>query len=212
MASLGLEKLNTAGKFGIGAVLAVLLAVAYYVVFYGDIEGKIDRAKHEEQQLQGELADARQNEHLYQKDLTELTDRQQRQNQLAKVLPSTTEYPAFLSAIQTVANVSGVMLTAWAPSPEQPEQFYARVPMKLTLEGRFHQIAKFFYGIGQLDRIINMENISMQEPRIVENDVIVKVSALATAFRTLSQTETSTAKRPAAPGSPAAPAQPGGAR
>jgi type IV pilus assembly protein PilO len=207
MASLGLEKLNATGKAGVGFVLAVLLAAAYYFMFYGDLELKITRARNEEKQFQSELAEARQNEHLYQKDLTELTERQQRQNQLAKVLPNTTEYPAFLSAIQSVANVSGVMLTAWAPSPEQVEQFYARVPMKLTLEGRFHQIAKFFYGIGQLDRIINMENIAMQDPKIVDNDIIVKVTALATAFRTLSATDAAVAKRPGTAGSHA-----GGAR
>ncbi|MGC4064532.1 MAG: type 4a pilus biogenesis protein PilO [Polyangiaceae bacterium] len=113
-----------------------------------------------------------------------------------KCCRNTTEYPAFLSAVQTVANVSGVVLSGWAPSPEQMDQFYARVPMKLTLEGRFHQIAKFFYGIGQLDRIINVENIAMQDPKIVESDVIVKVTALATAFRTLSPDESKTAKRP----------------
>jgi type IV pilus assembly protein PilO len=190
------------GKASVGAVMVVLLGVAYYVVFFSDLQDKIKRASQQETELQGTLAEARRNEHLYQKDLTELTDRQQRQNQLAKVLPNTTEYPAFLSSVQTVANVSGISLTAWAPSPEQVEQFYARVPMKLSLEGKYHQIAKFFYGIGQLDRIINMENIAIQEPKLVENDVVVKVSALATAFRTLSATEGATAKRTNAPNGP----------
>lgn len=198
MASLGLEKLNTLGKVGIGAVMVVLLAATYYLLFYGELEDKIGLAHASEQRLQGELAEARQNEHLYQKDLTELTERQQRQNQLAKVLPNTTEYPAFLSSIQTVANVSGILLTAWAPSPEQIDKFYARVPMMLTLEGRFHQIAKFFYGIGQLDRIINMENIAIQEPKLVDNDVVVKVTTLATAFRALAATDSAAAKRPGA--------------
>lgn len=195
MASLGLEKLNTAGKFGITAILMVLAGVAYYVLFYGELDDKITRARREESTLRGELAEARQTEQLYQKDLTELTERQQRQSRLAKVLPNTTEYPAFLSSIQSVANVSGILLTAWAPSPEQVDKFYARVPMTLALEGRFHQIAKFFYQIGQLDRIINMENIVMIEPKLVDNDVVMKVSALATAFRTLATTETAAGKR-----------------
>lgn len=197
MASLGLEKLNTAGKFTITAILMVLLGVAYYVIFYGELDDKITRAHRDETSLQGELAEARQTEHLYQKDLTELTERQQRQSRLAKVLPNTTEYPAFLSSIQSAANVSGILLTAWAPNPEQVDKFYARVPMKLSLEGRFHQIAKFFYQIGQLDRIINMENIAMQEPKAVDNDIVMKVTALATAFRTLSATESAASKRPA---------------
>jgi type IV pilus assembly protein PilO len=198
MASLGLEKITLPGKIAVGFILCALLAGAYYVLFYGELSDKTDRARAREKQLQRELADARQNEQLYQRDLAELTDRQQRQNQLAKVLPSTTEYPAFLSSIQTVANVSGVALTAWSPEPERLEQYYARVPMNLTLEGRFHQIAKFFYGVGQLDRIINMENISMREPTLADKDVVVKVTALATAFRTLNANDTPEAKRAAA--------------
>ena len=96
-------------------------------------------------------------------------------------------YPAFLSAVQNVANASGVGLTAWSPSPELPEEFYARVPMKLELVGRFHQIAKFFYGVGQLDRIINMENITLGEPKQDGEDVLLRAEGLATAFRALDE-------------------------
>ncbi len=197
MASLGLEKLTLPAKILIGCVTCAMLGGAYYLVFYGELSEKIERAQSKEKQLQRDLADARQNEQFYQRDLAELTERQQRQNQLAKVLPSTTEYPAFLSSIQTVANVSGVALTSWSPEPERLEQFYARVPMNLTLEGRFHQIAKFFYGVGQLDRIINMENISIKEPKTADKDIVVKVTALATAFRTLNASDSPEAKRSA---------------
>jgi len=197
MASLGLDKLNLPAKFLVGTVAFAMVAGAYYLLFYGELSEKTERARAKEKELQQQLAGARQNEQLYQRDLAELTDRQQRQNQLAKVLPNTTEYPAFLSSIQTVANVSGVALTAWSPEPERLEQFYARVPMNLSLEGRFHQIAKFFYGVGQLDRIINMENISIRDPQSTDKDIVVKVTALATAFRTLSSADSPEAKRPA---------------
>src|SRR5512138_2931699 len=100
MATLGLDKLTTPVKFLVGGILVVLLAGAYYLVFHEEQETKIRTAQSRETQLQRELADARQNEQAYQRDLAELTDRQQRQNQLAKILPSTTEYPAFLSSIQ----------------------------------------------------------------------------------------------------------------
>jgi type IV pilus assembly protein PilO len=55
--------------------------------------------------------------------------------------------------------------------------------MKLTLRGRYHQVAKFFHGVGQLDRVINMENIALTEPKKEGEDIVVKVEALATAFR-----------------------------
>jgi type IV pilus assembly protein PilO len=182
-----LAKLPLIAKIGVGAGLLGLVGVSYVVVFYGDIESSIKAAQGQEQSLHNDLAEARKNEFAYQKDLAELTDRQQRQRELNKVLPVDTEYPAFLSAVQTVANVSGISLTAWSPQPEVPDQFYSRVPMKVSLVGRYHQVAKFFYGVGQLDRIINMENISLTDPKLQGDDIVVKTEALATAFRALDE-------------------------
>jgi type IV pilus assembly protein PilO len=178
-----LSRLPILAKIAVGVGLVGVLAIAYFVVFYGDLANSINTAKSEEQRLRKDLEEARKAEFAYEKDLAELTLRQQRQRELNKMLPTNTEYPAFLSAVQNVANVTGVTLTAWSPSQEVPEQFYARVPMKLELSGRFHQVAKFFYGVGQLDRIINMENISLGDPKPVGDDIVLKVEGLATAFR-----------------------------
>ncbi len=185
MAQSSLAKLPTMAKVGIGAGLVVLVFVAYYVVFYGDIESSIKAARSQERTLREELAEARKNEFAYQKDMAELTDRQQRQRDLEKILPANTEYPSFLSSLQNVANSTGVSLSAWTPEEESPEQFYSRVPMKLELWGRYHQIAKFFYGVGQLDRIINMENISITDPKQQGDDIMVRAEGLATASRML---------------------------
>ncbi len=184
-----LARLPLVAKLGIGTGLILLVGVAYFVVFYGELASSIKASQGKERQLRSQLAEARKNEFAYQKDLAELTDRQQRQRELQKILPKTTEYPSFLSSLQTVANVSGVSLSAWTPQEEIPEQFYARVPMKLELSGRFHQIAKFFYGVGQLDRIINMENISITEPEKKGDAASVKAEVLATAFRALSDAQ-----------------------
>jgi type IV pilus assembly protein PilO len=198
-----LTKLPLIARIGVGAGLLLLVGVAYFVVFYGDIESSIKSAQTQEQQLRTDLADARKNEFAYQKDLAELTDRQHRQRELNKVLPVETEYPAFLSAVQSVANVSGIGLTSWTPQPEVNEKFYARVPMKVTLVGRYHQVAKFFYGVGQLDRIINMENISLTDAKVQGDDVVVKTEALATAFRSVEDAKANPLdKRGAAIGTP----------
>lgn len=189
-----LSRLNLPAKIAIGAVLMVLSGVVYFVVFYGDLATSIKAEQGKERQLQSDLADARKAQHAYQLDLAELTDRQQRQRELNKILPATTEYPAFLSAIQSVANVAGVNLSAWTPQDEAPELFYARVPMRVELTGRYHQIAKFFYNVGQLDRIINIENITLTDPIPKGDEVVLKVSALATAFHSIDET-----KRPGPP-------------
>jgi len=193
--SAGLGRVPMLAKVGIAIGLLGLTAAAYWTVFYADISGRIKSAEAAEKNLQKSLADARKLEVKYQADLKELNDRELRQRELEKVLPTKTEHPAFLSSLQTVANMTGVTLSAWAPQGEVREKYYARIPMKLTLEGRFHQIAKFFYGVGQVDRIINVENITIDDPQVRDEDVHVKVDALATAFRAV-EPEPEPAKEP----------------
>ncbi|HTV25632.1 MAG TPA: type 4a pilus biogenesis protein PilO, partial [Polyangiaceae bacterium] len=132
---------------------------------------------------------ARAAEQAYQKDLAEMAEREQRQKELSQILPATTEYPQFLSAVQSAANDSGVSLSAWTPRERVPDKYYARVPMKVELTGRFHQIARFFYNVGQLDRIINMENIAMTDPKSVDDEIVLKAEALATAFHVIDNPE-----------------------
>lgn len=189
MADSVLSKVPKPARFGIGLGFLILGALAYYVVFYSDISGKIERTLAARGELQSQLKAAKLAEKDYQKDLEDLARRRERERELNKVLPQSTEYPAFLSSVQTVANISGVELTAWSPQPEIKEQYYARVPMKIQITGRFHQIAKFFYGIGQNDRIMNMENISLVNPKVADRDVYISVEGLATAFRALAADE-----------------------
>ena len=186
MAESALARMPLPARIGISMGLLVLGALAYYVVFFSDVTGKIDREKAQRAKLNSELDEAEKAQDVYQKDLEELAKRRERERELNKVLPAKTEYPAFLSSVQSVANMSGVDLTAWVPQPEIKDQYYARVPMQVTLTGRFHQIAKFFYGVGQNDRIMNMENISMSNPRVVDQEIYLEVQGLVTAFRAVS--------------------------
>lgn len=200
MASFSLNRLPIVGKIGVGAVLCALLGVAYYVLLHTDLAAKTDRERARTSELETELSKVKQAQASYFADRDELAMRQQKQRELNKVLPTDTEAATFLSALQAVSNISGIDLKAWSPMEEVPQTFYAKVPMRLQLTGRFHQIAKFIYEVGKQDRIINMENLELGEPKVEGEDVVLKATCLATTFHLLKP------KAPAAPGTPGAPA------
>lgn len=174
-----LDRLPPIAKVGIGFLFAVLIGLLYFVVFYSDVDNDLTRAREQEERLKTQLAEAEKSREEYQKDLDEKTRREQQAREQKKILPDEAETPTFLSTIQDVATVSGINLTSWSPTEEVPMEFYAKVPMKLTLSGKFHQVAKFFYGVGQVDRIINVEDIRIKKGK--QDDV--DVECLATAFR-----------------------------
>jgi type IV pilus assembly protein PilO len=182
-----LSRLALPAKLGIAGGALTVVAAGYYFMFHTGLDESLVTAQTVGVTLNADLSKARAAEQAYQKDLAELADREQRQKELNQILPATTEYPAFLSAVQSAANVSGVSLSAWTPREKVPDKYYAKVPMKVELTGKFMQIARFFYNVGQLDRIINMENISMTDPRLVDDEVVLKTEALATAFHVVEE-------------------------
>jgi type IV pilus assembly protein PilO len=185
--SLNLAKIALPVRIGIGVGVIVLAALTYWVMFYTAVSQKIQSQKNTTMQLNSDLAAQKQAQASYFADRDELALRQQRQRELNKVLPETTEQAAFLSAIQQVSNVSGIDLQAWQPLEERQEAFFAKVPMLLKMTGRFHQVAKFAYEIGKLDRIINVENIQLTAPKKVGDDVIMSAQCLATTFHMVSK-------------------------
>lgn len=81
------------------------------------------------------------------------------------------------------------------PKPTEPEEFYARVPLELTMLGSYHNVATFFDKISKLDRIINVLNFSMGDVKQVGGETVVKTSCLATTFRFLDTKEEGSAEK-----------------
>ena len=176
-------QVSTPIKVALFLVVMLAIGAGFYLVVYSDVVDQLESARQSEAKLHDDLSKAREIEALYQRDLAELSEKQQKARDLNKTLPESAESPAFLSAIQSVANASGIQLSSWEPMDDVQQQFFTKVPMKLRISGRFHQIAKFFHGVGQLDRIINVEDIQIKKPKMEGDEVQVEVECLATAFR-----------------------------
>jgi type IV pilus assembly protein PilO len=179
---VSLSRLPAWGRVLVGAVVVLLTVVAYWFVFYSDVSARIEGARRQKAQLASELAQQQQAQASYFADRDELALREQRARELNKVLPPDAEEDAFLSSVQTASNAAGIDLKAYSPLDEVPQNFYAKVPMKLEMSGKFHQIAKFAYELGKMDRIINVENIELTDPKVVGDEVILHGRCLATAF------------------------------
>jgi type IV pilus assembly protein PilO len=143
-------------------VLIVLLGVGYYfgihkdkVIEYNDKKAELEKleAKHSEQQRV--LANI---EHFRQ----ELRVMQAKFQEALKQLPNSSEIPALLSNISSLAQESGLEIQLFKPSAEIAKGFYADIPVEVEVKGNYHDIGYFFDKVAKLDRIVNIENISMK--------------------------------------------------
>jgi type IV pilus assembly protein PilO len=135
-------------------------------------------------------------------DRDELAAKEAKEKDFNKILPEETEVAGFLSSLQQVSNVAGIDLKGYQPQEEVNQTFFARVPMKLELSGKFHQLTKFMHEMGKTDRIINIENIELSDPTMNGDEVVLKAKCLATTFH-LIKAATPVAPAPGAPPAPA---------
>jgi len=187
-----LDRLPIVGKVFVGALFAVLIGLLYFVIFYSDVDNDLTQADKAKHQLIAQLEEAKKSREEFQKDADEKARLEAQSQQHKKALPDAAETPNVLSSIQDVATISGVNLNSWSPIEEVPMEYYAKVPMKLTLSGKFHQVVKFFDGVTKQERIINVEDIKVKKAK---DGADVEVECLATAFRAVRPGEASSRKR-----------------
>jgi type IV pilus assembly protein PilO len=102
-------------------------------------------------------------------------------------LPNEKEIPEILRNITSLGKESNLEFTLFRPKTEEPQQFYAKVPIELTVLGSYHNTGIFFDKVSRLPRIINVVDFNMTRAKDIkgkgENEILVKTSCLVNTYR-----------------------------
>ena len=82
-------------------------------------------------------------------------------NMAMKKLPEKEEIPSLLTAISDSGQAVGLDFLLFEPKAEKKKEFYAEIPVAMSLRGDYHNLAIFFDQVARLNRIVNIENIQM---------------------------------------------------
>ncbi|MFM7144097.1 MAG: type 4a pilus biogenesis protein PilO [Alphaproteobacteria bacterium] len=104
-------------------------------------------------------------------------------------LPDQKEIPDLLSSISNLARDSGLDILAFRQKPETYQDFYAEVPVDMVVRGTFPQLTGFVDDVGRLDRIVNVSDITIKEPKVQDELIVLQASLQITTFRFLSDEE-----------------------
>jgi type IV pilus assembly protein PilO len=105
-------------------------------------------------------------------------------------LPDTKEIPDLLSGISGVARESGLEIQQFRQKAETYQDFYAEVPVEILVKGTYWQVEQFFKKVADLTRIVNVGDIGIKAPTLIENDPVqLQTSCAATTFRFLDEEE-----------------------
>jgi type IV pilus assembly protein PilO len=102
--------------------------------------------------------------------------------ELLTQLPKRREIPDLIRQISDLGVRTGLQISLLRPQPEQPKEFYAEIPIAVTVVGPYHAVGQFFDALGQLSRIVSVSNIQM-----AMNAKTLETQCLATTFRFLEE-------------------------
>ena len=186
-------KLPKSKKIMLLAVILLALAGVYYYFLYTPAKQELDTLEAKYNNLAMQLQESKnihRNLEKFEAQVNELNA------QLAVVrtqLPDEKEIPELLKNISTLGKESNLEFILFRPKPEEPQQFYAKVPIDLTVNGHYHDLGIFFDKVSKLPRIINVVNFNMARTKeakgkgVVADDSAIRASCLLNTYRFVEQ-------------------------
>jgi type IV pilus assembly protein PilO len=144
------------------AVCFVIVAVALiYFFVWQDRMPQLQQRQDQEQQLRSEYH----TKHAKAVNLAvykqQLADIEKSFGALLRQLPSKTEVPNLLVDISQTGLAAALQEKLFQPGQEVKQDFYAELPIKITLTGSYHDFGAFVSGIAALPRIVTLHDIQI---------------------------------------------------
>jgi len=138
----------------------VALALIYFFVWQ-DRMPDLQRREDQEQALRNEYRTKHAKAVNLQVYKQQLADIEKSFGALLRELPSKTEVPNLLVDISQTGLAAALQEKLFQPGAEAKKDFYAELPIKITLTGSYHDFGAFVSGIAALPRIVTLHDITI---------------------------------------------------
>lgn len=182
-------ELPIAARLGMLAAFLGLLIGAYWYLFYQTVFEELSKVDEETKNVQTEVSEKKRIAENLPKFEAEVERLNVELRKALSELPDEKEIPQLLERIADKAKGSGLDVKLFRPKVEQRKDFYAEVPVEIEVAGGYHQVATFFDEVSRLERIVNIDQFSMTEPKMGEQGRNMKTALVANSFRFLDEAE-----------------------
>jgi type IV pilus assembly protein PilO len=107
---------------------------------------------------------------------------------MLRQLPNKTQVADLLVDISQTGLASGLEFELFKPQAEQPQDFYAVLPINIRVIGTYHEFGEFVSGIAALPRIVTLHNIRISK-RGKNADGMLVMDMTAKTYRYLEESE-----------------------
>jgi type IV pilus assembly protein PilO len=178
--------LNTAQKVLLFVVTIAVLGAGFYYLRYKPQAEKLRRVKTEVANQEKRLGELKQAAAKVQALEAEITVAEEEFNKMLSLLPNQQEIPGLLDSISRLAAQVGLENVFFQPQPEQLQDFYAIIPIRLDFVGKYHELGVFLDKLSRMHRIVKVDNLNLGRQK---DAATLQVSCTLTTYRFLDKSE-----------------------
>ena len=183
-----LSKVPPRQKVLLAVLFCGLVVSGYYYLYYREASRRIGTMETQLAGLQSKIREQQAiagNLRSFQDEVRRL---EAQLSLLLEQLPNSAEIPSLLKSVSDLGKESGLDFLRFAPSGEVRKDFYAEIPVSISVNGDYHSFALFSDKVAHYPRIVNLSNIVFSSPKPAgDNLVLVTVNCTATTYRFLEQ-------------------------
>ncbi len=113
----------------------------------------------------------------------EMEQAQQKLKELSEFLPEEKEIPLLLTSISNLGTNSGLEFRLFRPQNESRKEFYAEIPINITVRGPYHNVGVFLDRVSKLPRIVTVEDLNMGSPSRTGNSMYLNTNISLLTYR-----------------------------
>jgi type IV pilus assembly protein PilO len=184
-----------APKIAAFAVVLVAVLAAGWLLDWSSQWSTLEQSREKEQQLrEGWVSKKRQAVNIdeYRRQLSEIN---RQLETLVRQLPGKAEMESLLSDINQAGLGRGLQFDFFRPAKDDIKEFYAAVPVQISVTGSYHSLGEFASDVARMPRIVTMKNMVLttagtaQDKKAAASGGRLKLDATAETYRYLEQDE-----------------------
>ena len=184
-----ISKAPPAAKWGgLGGIIAAITVLNFFVLI-SPVEDAIAAQVAMIAKLNQQLAEKQEIAQNLNERRREMDNLEQKLAEALTELPERKDVEELLAQLNDIGKKSGLEIQAVEPGSESSASFYSRIPIKMVVNGNYHEIAMFMQEVANMRRIVNVNNIKMGQAQTRNEKVVLKSEFLAMTFRFLAQAQ-----------------------
>ncbi len=145
----------------VGAVLGIALFVVLQMYVFKDMQTEIGNLRTTIDELEREIEKGRAAKADLPKLEEDIKNLELELDRLRKILPTKRETDALLKRLKQLTERGHFRLTRFTPGDFIDMDFYMEWPIRVELDGTYHELGMFFDRLSRFSRIINVDDLQI---------------------------------------------------